>query len=98
MKKLILVLTTTLMCSMIFTGCRPSEANPHKIWISGSGVSTDAEIDNYFDYEIIADSCDQRIIVDKNTGVMYYQIVDDSMTPIYNADGSVKIYEDEENN
>lgn len=92
MNKLILVLTTALICGMMFTGCKSSEVNPNKIWIIRSPVSTDAEIDNYFDYEIIEDSCDQRIIVDKNTGVMYYQVVDDSMTPIYNADGSLKIY------
>jgi len=93
MKKLILVLTTVFICGVLFTGCKTSETNPNNLYI-GTPSSTELEIDKYFNYVVIADSIDQRIVVDKNTGVMYYQIVNDSMTPIYNSDGSVMIYDE----
>jgi hypothetical protein len=36
-----------------------------------------------------------RIMVDKNTGVLYYRY-NSGITPIYNADGTLKLYEETE--
>lgn len=50
----------------------------------------------YFDlHEIYEYGCGS-VAYDKNTGVMYFMIVDGyrfGITPIYNADGSLKLYD-----
>ncbi|MBQ2396255.1 MAG: hypothetical protein II304_04320 [Bacteroidales bacterium] len=47
------------------------------------------------DFEIIDDNFYGFILVDKNTNVMYYWVGADvgGITPIYNADGTLKLYE-----
>ena len=47
------------------------------------------------DFEVIETNFYGAILVDKNTNVLYYWIQDDSMTPIYNSDGTVKLYDGE---
>lgn len=51
-------------------------------------------------FEIINNNFYSSILVDKNTGVMYYWINCDSggITPIYNEDGSLKRYTEENDN
>ena len=37
-----------------------------------------------------------RVIVDPDTGVMYYQArIDGGITPLYNADGTLRVYDGE---
>ena len=45
-------------------------------------------------FEIVETNYYGAILVDKNTNVLYYWIQDSSMTPIYNSDGTVKLYEE----
>lgn len=61
--------------------------------------NVDKENNEYFNLVVIyEDSGSAEIAYDKNTGVMYY-IKSNShaygITPIYNADGSLKLYEGE---
>ena len=48
------------------------------------------------DFEIVDNNFYGCILVDKNTNVMYYWITCNSggITPIYNEDGSLKLYEE----
>ena len=46
-------------------------------------------------FEIVETNYYGAILVDKNTNVLYYWIQDTSMTPIYNSDGTVKLYDEE---
>lgn len=49
------------------------------------------------DFEIVDNNFYGCILVDKNTNVMYYWITCESggITPIYNEDGSLKLYEEQ---
>ena len=94
MKKLILVLATTVVCGMMLTGCKTM-------------VSKDVDYayyQNAFNEFVVVEEKisglhgSLEIIYDKDTKVMYYMIVDGrrcGLTPIYNSDGSVKIYEED---
>ena len=44
-------------------------------------------------FEIVETNFYGAILVDKNTNVLYYLIHYDSITPIYNSDGTVKLYD-----
>lgn len=48
------------------------------------------------DFEIVDSNFYGVILVDKNTNIMYYWITCDSggITPIYNEDGTLKLYEE----
>lgn len=48
------------------------------------------------DFEIVENDYYGAILVDKNTNVMYYWITCNSggLTPIYNEDGTLKLYEE----
>lgn len=63
--------------------------------------NVDKENNEYFDLVVIyEDSSSTKIAYDKNTGVMYYiksNFYAYGITPIYNADGSLKLYEGENN-
>jgi len=92
MKRLILVLTTALMCGMMFVGCKTTvtDAN-NSIYQSAFNQFTVVEERKNAMYGTI------DIMYDKDTKVMYYMITSAyrcGITPIYNADGSVKIYEE----
>ena len=87
MKKPILVLITALMCGMMFVGCKTTIREDVDTVIFDKFVvveeRSNAE-DGWFD-----------IMYDKDTKVMYYMITSGSrcgITPIYNSDGSVMIY------
>lgn len=74
--------------------------------LSGCGTSRISDIDanfkktnsEYFDVEVIEDlGGGSLVVVDKNTDVLYlfvhgYQ--SSAMTPIYNSDGTVMLYQD----
>ena len=45
-------------------------------------------------FEVVETNYYGAILVDKNTNVLYYWIQDTSMTPIYNSDGTVKLYDE----
>lgn len=47
------------------------------------------------DFEVVGTNFYGAILVDKNTNVLYYWVQGDSMTPIYNSDGTVKLYDGE---
>lgn len=53
------------------------------------------QIQKLCDFEVIETNFYGAILVDKNTNVLYYWIQGDSMTPIYNSDGTVKLYDGE---
>jgi hypothetical protein len=93
MKKLILVLTTALMCGVLLTGCNT---------ITTENVE-DAYYQNAFNKFVVveekfnADYGTLSVMYDKDTKVMYYMITNGykcGMTPIYNSDGSVMIYDE----
>ena len=82
MKKIILTVAC-LMCVVGLAGC---ESN-----------CTDPPISTYFDFCHIP--CDElsgeMVFYDKNTGVMYFSRPKGGITPIYNADGTLKLYKEE---
>lgn len=84
MKKII-VLVTCLLCAVGLSGC---DAN-----------HTETNISSYFDYCFIEYNpvTNEKVFYDKNTGIMYYYLCtrNGGITPIYNADGTLKIYEEE---
>ena len=82
MKKLI-----TLLCCissiLMFTGC----SNSSEDYKNGDGSK-------YFDLMVIETDVNKVIICDKNTKVMYL-VTSNGVTPIYNADGTLKLYVEE---
>lgn len=46
-------------------------------------------------FEIVETNYYGAILVDKNTNVLYYWVHKFGMTPIYNSDGTVKLYDEE---
>ena len=83
MKKIILIIAC-LICTAVLTGCDTNY--------------TETNISTYFDYRRIKFEgfTDETVFYDKNTGVMYYRYgKKGGITPIYNADGTLKIYEEE---
>lgn len=86
------ILTFVLIMASILgliglTGCN-NVINPDEVLNSPDSKLVDFEIieDNYYGF----------ILVDKNTNVMYYWLGTSvgGITPIYNADGSLKLYEE----
>lgn len=80
------------------------------IWISESNAETEPDaneeeiVSTYCDMVLIADerfSGNGAVYYDKNTKVMYYVLrageSRNGITPIYNADGSLKLYDDDNN-
>jgi len=52
---------------------------------------------NLVDFELVDNNFSAAILVDKNTNVMYYWFTRSGasgITPIYNADGTLKLYEE----
>ena len=85
-----IAISMAIMCSFIL----------YKV-IKGGSIKLNADKRNneYFDLVVIyEDSNSTKIAYDKNTGVMYYiksNFYVYGITPIYNADGSLKLYEGE---
>ena len=83
MKKTILIIAC-MICTTVLVGCAVN--------YTGTNIST------YFDYQRIKCEgfADETVFYDKNTGVMYYSNYrKGGITPIYNADGTLKIYVEE---
>lgn len=74
------------------TGCTDTNAS--------ETTETKPALTDYMDLVEVASSNIEKVYYDRNTGVMYYIRRSDymaAMSPIYNTDGSVKIYENWEN-
>lgn len=87
MKKIITVIASTILCGAMLTGCGWHDVEPEERSDRAS---------EYFDVYIIHENdTGSKILYDKNTGVMYYMQQSGylfGITPIYNADGTVKLY------
>ena len=88
-KRIPAILSILLVSSFSLTGCT-NTLNPDKFI-----KSPDTKI---VDFEIVDSNYWSVILVDKNTNVMYFWCMskDGGITPIYNADGSLKLYEEDE--
>lgn len=86
MKKKILAVVLGLTLCFGMTGCTNVVNIDEKIKSPNSKLC---------DFEVVETNFYVAILVDKNTNVLYYWIQGDSMTPIYNSDGTVKLYEGE---
>lgn len=84
MKKFILM----LIASIIFASCN-IPATEVKVY-SSNGIESSATFEDFFDYEIITrDNNGLRIIMDKNTGVLYIMSYHYGISPIYDSDGTI---------
>lgn len=83
--KKIILLAVTLIVMLSVTSC------------TDSAKGDTAKVENYIDMVEVCSTMSEHIFYDNNTGVMYYQYSwgrsDCGLTPIYNTDGSLKIYE-----
>lgn len=95
MKNIISILITTivfvsckLIASTIFVSCSAS-ATEVKIY-SPNEIESSATIEDFFDYEIIVrDTNCLKIIMDKNTEVLYIMSYHYGISPIYDSDGTI---------
>ncbi len=86
MKKIALI--TALGLTML-TGCSGHDVEPEQSSVANK----------YIDLVVIYENLSQQteVMYDKNTGVMYFHRdarYDSFITPIYNADGTLKLYEE----
>ena len=96
MKKILCVLLTLLLCISLLTGC----AGDNELGY-GDNAADNAKVihSKYFDAEVIQDMGNgiAYIIRDTNTNVLYlvvYGYKSAVMSPIYNSDGTVKLYKE----
>lgn len=84
MKKFILMLIT----SIIFVSCVPT--TKIKV-ISSNGIESAASFEDFFDFEtiVINTNGNMRIIMDKNTEVLYIMSYHYGISPIYDSDGTI---------
>ena len=93
--KTLTILMVTLMLIIALVGCTTEDK-----LVSGEEIHKNLQSihGEHFDVEVIEDlGGGNLIIVDKNTNVMYLFVKGfyaSAMTPIYNADGTVKLYEE----
>jgi hypothetical protein len=89
MKRRVLSLLTVFVLVLTLTGC----GNSNIINIDDVIKSPDTKV---IDFEVIDNNYWGAILVDKNTGVMYYWITASAggITPIYNSDGTLMLYEE----
>ena len=87
MKKKILIISFILSMIFCLSGCS------NVININEVLESPNTKI---IDFEVVDKNFYNAILVDKNTKVMYYWNMSDTggFTPIYNADGTLKLYEE----
>ena len=92
MKKIFICLLIFIMLlgSTSCDGKRSNVFNLNNVIASPDSKLVDLEVIEYNFY--------QAILVDKNTGVMYLWITANcgGITPLYNADGSIKLYSEDE--
>ena len=80
MKKRMMVLSLGVIMCCGFAGCKSPVGSPDE---------------KICDFTIIESNLSDSILADKTTGVLYYQRGNSrGLTPIYNADGSLKTYND----
>lgn len=90
MKKKILAVVLGLTLCFGMTGCSKGDIEPKSSYFANKYIDL---VTIYKD-----DSCNAEVLYDKNTKVMYfvrcsgYQF---GITPIYNSDGTVKLYDGE---
>ena len=90
MKKKILAIILGLTLCLGMTGCTKGDIEPESSRLANKYIDL---VTIYKD-----DNCDIEVLYDKNTKVMYfvkctgYQF---GITPIYNSDGTVKLYDGE---
>lgn len=96
MKKVITLLLLSFMLITSFVGCENrsiADADANSGFVDSEYIDlVSIEVDENYAYEIL---------YDKHTGVMYLVVkgyASGMMTPIYNADGSLKIYSINETN
>lgn len=85
MKVLKIFLSLFILCLILFSCTR-------------NVVSDDVVHAIMFDYKEIYRNSHYRIIIDGTTGVLYVHMLGDSwsgLSPLYNADGSLKVYRGE---
>lgn len=75
------------------TSCYMDGKQSNVIDIDSVLTSPDSKL---LDFEIVDYNWYEAILVDKNTGVMYCWFTTNcgGITPIYNADGTLKLYEE----
>lgn len=88
MKRIITILVTLVLFCCTLTGCGKHDVEPDE---------RSQRASKYFDIYIIYedDTNGSKIVYDKNTSVMYYLQQSGylfGITPIYNSDGTVKLY------
>ena len=90
MKKIIL-LAATLTAMLSMTSCTNKVEDTAK-------VEDTVNVENYMDMVEVCYKMNKHILYDNNTGVLYYQYCFSNshcgLTPIYNNDGTLKIYEE----
>lgn len=90
MKKKIIAATLGLALCFGMTGCTKGDIEPESSRFANKYIDL---VTIYKD-----DNCNTEVLYDKNTKVMYfvkrngYQF---GITPIYNSDGTVKLYDEE---
>lgn len=81
-KYIMIVIVSAMILSL--TGCEEE-------------IKKASQVDTYMDLVRVCSDDSEAIYYDNNTGVMYYRILgcygSSAMTPIYNTDGTVKIYD-----
>ena len=96
MRKILCALLALLLCIGLLTGCTANNDNLDY----GDNATDNVKVvhSKYFDAEVIQDmgSGIAYIIRDTNTNILYlvvYGYKSAVMSPIYNSDGTVKLYE-----
>ena len=85
MKKKILAVVLGLTLCFGMTGCS-SVVNIDEVIKSPNS--------KLCEFEVVESNYYGTILVDKNTNVLYYWIQKFGITPIYNSDGTVKLYDE----
>lgn len=88
MKKKILVVALGLALCFGMTGCTKGDIEPESSYLANK----------YIDLVIIYKKHGTEVLYDKNTKVMYFLRQNGQqfgITPIYNSDGTVKLYDGE---
>ena len=87
---LVLIIMLVIAIIMLVTACDGKDSNV--INIDSVLTTPNSEL---VDFEIVDYNYYEAILVDRNTGVMYVWFTTNcgGITPLYNADGTLKLYE-----